>query len=380
MRAAAGLGEREMGARELEPDLDGQPGKAVVEQRPQTVRARQRRAGILLSRLVECDARRRHMRERARRVVAEAGLLDERLCRPRALPRLAPGSLLGREERELCLCEIDLLGGAGRQPCLDGRRQVVRRTIGCAEQRMRNASQQECGTDPITLRGELIQRQIGVGERLLDTVRHHVRPQGGDPGLDRGAAIRERDRRGCPVGESEPPLGIRRPARQRADPGSENGERGVPPQLVIAEPPQPLLQGLHPAVVVERQRKGVDQAGDRVRLTGRVPVDDRRLRQVVGDAPVHRTTVERGHHLRLAALELVAQQLAEQVVVAIPPPRRSSGTTKQFVRSSVSSVCAERVVSSTASHSPPDMRSSTEVYLRNCASAGGSRDRSSRRK
>ena len=73
----AGLGQREMGARELEADLDGQPGKAVVEHRPQTVRARQRRAGILLSRLMEGYARRRHMRERARRVVAQTGLLDD---------------------------------------------------------------------------------------------------------------------------------------------------------------------------------------------------------------------------------------------------------------------------------------------------------------
>ena len=145
-----------------------------------------------------------------------------------------------------------------------------------------------------------------------------MRPQGGDPGLDRGAAIRERDRRGCPVGESEPPFGICRPARQRAHPGSKNGERGVAPQLVIAEPPQPLLQGLDPAVVVDGQGKGVDQARDGVRLTRSVPVDDRRLVEVVGDAPGHRPTVEFAAPLRLAALELVPQQLAEQVVVAIP--------------------------------------------------------------
>ena len=183
---------------------------------------------------------------------------------------------------------------------------------------MRNASNEERDRDPNTLGCELIERQIGVGERLLDTVAHHVRPQRGDPGLDRGAAIRERDRRGRTLGESEPPLGIRGPPRQRTEPGSEDGECGVPPQLVIAEPPQPLLHGLHPAVVVERQRKGVDQAGDGVRLTRGVPVDDRRFRQVVGDAPGHRPTVELGHDVRLAALELVAQQLAEQVVVAIP--------------------------------------------------------------
>ena len=129
-----------MGTCELEPDLDRDPGNAVVEHRPQTVRARQRRAGILLSGLVECDPRRRHVRERARRVVAEAGVVDDRLCRGRSSPGLAPGSLLGGEERELCLCQEELLDGADRQAPLDGCGQVVRRAIGCAEQCMRNAS------------------------------------------------------------------------------------------------------------------------------------------------------------------------------------------------------------------------------------------------
>ena len=285
---------------------------------PQTVRARQRRAGIVLSGLVQCDARRRHVRQRARRVVAEARIVDERLCRRRSSPSLAPGSLLGREECELRLREV--------RPPRRRRRRVPVSTAAVRSSVARSvAPSSACATprrsataDPTTLRGQLIQRQIGVGERLLDTVRHHVRPQGGDPGLDRRAAIRERDRRGCPVSESEPALGICGPARQRADPGTDNGECGVSPQLVIAEPSEPLLQGLHPAVVVDRQGKGVDQAGDGVRLTRSVPVDDRRLVEVVGDAPRHRPTVEFGHHVRLAALELGAQQLAEQVVVAIP--------------------------------------------------------------
>ena len=34
-----GLGEGQVGARQLKPDLDGQPGKAVVEQWPQPVSA-----------------------------------------------------------------------------------------------------------------------------------------------------------------------------------------------------------------------------------------------------------------------------------------------------------------------------------------------------
>ena len=183
---------------------------------------------------------------------------------------------------------------------------------------MRDAPDQERGRPPVALGREQGQRPIGVGERLLDTVGHHVRPQGGDPGLDRGAAVRERKRGGRPVSESEPSLGLSRPPGERADPGPEDGEGGVPRQLLVAEPPQPLLHRLHPAVVVERQRQRVDQAGDGVRLTRGVAVDDRRFHQVVGDAPVHRAPVQSRHHMRLAALELGAQQLAEQVVVAIP--------------------------------------------------------------
>ncbi len=187
---------------------------------------------------------------------------------------------------------------------------------------MRDSPAEECGRDPKTVWRELIQRHIGVGERLLDTVRHHVRTQRGDPRLDRGAAVRELDLRGCPVGEGEPALGILGPPRQRTPPGSKDGERGVLHQLVVAEPPEPLLHGLQAAVVVERRTQGVDQAGDGVRLARCLPVADRLLGQVVGDAPGHRTSVERRHQLGLRALELVPQQLAEQVVVAIPlaPP------------------------------------------------------------
>ena len=61
----AGLREREMGAGELEAHLDGHPGDAVVEHWAQTVRAGQRGPCILLSRLVQCYARGRHVRERA---------------------------------------------------------------------------------------------------------------------------------------------------------------------------------------------------------------------------------------------------------------------------------------------------------------------------
>ena len=126
------------------------------------------------------------------------------------------------------------------------------------------------------------------------------------------------DRRRRPVGERKPPLGLCRSPREHTDPGPVDGEGRVSHKLVVAEPRQPLLQGLDSTVVVRRQGEGVDHAGDGVGLARRVPVDDRLFGQAVGDAPVHRPAVECGYHMRLAALELVAQQLAEQVVVPIP--------------------------------------------------------------
>ena len=225
----------------------------MVEHGPQAVGARERRAGIFLPPLMECDTRRRDVWERARRVVAEARLFDERLRRPCASPCLAPGSFLGREERELRLRQVDLFHAAGGEPPVDGCEKVRHCTIGRAEQGVRNSSAEECRGDPKTVRRELIQRQVGVGERLLDTVRHHVRAQRGDPRLDGGAAVRERDLRGCPVGEVEPALSFLGSPRQRTPPGSKDCEPGVLHELVVTEPPEPLLKGLQAAVVVERR-------------------------------------------------------------------------------------------------------------------------------
>ena len=131
-----------------------------------------------------------------------------------------------------------------------------RRLIGCPSRRMRNSSAEECGRDPEAVRRQLSQRRIGVRERLLDTVHHHVRAQRRDPRLDRGAAVRERDPRGRTVREREPALGLLGPPRQRTPPGSVDGERGVLRELVVTEPPEPLLHCLQTAVVVERRAEG----------------------------------------------------------------------------------------------------------------------------
>ncbi len=91
--------------------------------------------------------------------------------------------------------------------------------------------------------------------------------------------------------------------------------------------------------------------------------------------------VERGHDVRLAALELVPQQLPEQVVVAVPLASPVEGH-HEAVRCARASRASAPIPSSRARRRTGrrTCARSTEVCLRNCASAAGSRERSSRRK
>ena len=141
--------------------------------------------------------------------------------------------------------------------------------------------------------------------------------------------------------------------------------------------------GLHAPVVVDRQRKGVDQAGDGVRLARGVPVDDRRLRKVVGDAPRHRAAVELGHDLRLAPRELVAQQLAEQVVVAVPlasPVQRHDEAVRPLERLERASRPRrlQHRVAQTAATSDPGPTCTSGTATRLAAAATAARSGSSR--
>ena len=145
--------------------------------------------------------------------------------------------------------------------------------------------------------------------------------------------------------------------------------------------PSHSSSGLQAAVVVERRTEGVDQAGDGVRLACSLPVADRLLRQVVGDAPGHRAAVELRPPgpARSARARRGAAGRRGGGSDTTRPSGREARRSRWCSRAS-RSICADPVVSSTASQRPPDMRSRTDVYVRNCASSGGSRDRSSRRK
>jgi hypothetical protein len=61
---------------------------------------------------VECDACHCEMHDRARRVVAEARLLDQRFRPPCVPSGRPPGILLRGDERDLCLREEGVVHGA----------------------------------------------------------------------------------------------------------------------------------------------------------------------------------------------------------------------------------------------------------------------------
>ena len=345
----ARLAEREMRAGQLESDLDRQPGNAVVEQRPEPVRARQRRARRLRSPLVQRDACRHRVRDRARGVVAETGLLDQRLCGACA-PTASPHAPCRMAISASCDSATYTLRRRRWPAPLGGGGEVVRRPIGRAEQRMGNAANEQRERNPPLSganRSSARSASASARRRRPSCARAGSRP--------RARSWRCRPTAGSPRSRrrraraSVPPLPGR--PRQARTPGSVDGECRVLHQLVIAEPAEPLLHGLHSAVGAERQDEGVEQAGDGVRFTRGVPIADRRLGKVVGDAPDHRPAVEHGHRSPARCARARCAAAARRGGGSdTTRPRRSSGTTNPFVRASI---CADRSVCSTASQRPP---------------------------
>jgi hypothetical protein len=87
--------------------------------------------------------------------------------------------------------------------------------------------------------------------------------------------------------------------------------------MAVAEVPfdQPRLQGLRPAVVAGRERKGVDQAGDGVRLTRGVPVDNYSFQHAVAFALAAGATTDE----IVACLEAVTPVTGAAPVVQCAP-------------------------------------------------------------
>ena len=89
-------------------------------------------------------------------------------------------------------------------------------------------------------------------------------------------------------------------------------------QPLVLEPLEPPARGLDPAARIGPEGQGGHQTGDPVRVPGGLAVVDRELRQPLALVPAGRPLVQLSHELGLAALQLGQEELAEQLVVAVP--------------------------------------------------------------
>jgi hypothetical protein len=107
-------------------------------------------------------------------------------------------------------------------------------------------------------------------------------------------------------------------AAKPLDPRGGHGDRWIGRDHVVGKPCHPVLQGRDPPSPEVRLRVVADQVGGLRELPRGGGVVDRRLHVTGVPVPCRRPAVERRDQLRLAAGQLQAQQLREQMVVAVP--------------------------------------------------------------
>ena len=113
-----------------------------------------------------------------------------------------------------------------------------------------------------------------------------------------------------------------------------------------------------PALPVGRHPELFHQASGRIDVPSCHRVLQCYLGQVVSQAPVGGAAVQDRDQVGLQALQFRQQHVAEQVVVAVPLPRRSSGTSSRFDRASSARVAAD-----------PGSRAPHRTAARTCAPA-----------
>ena len=116
----------------------------------------------------------------------------------------------------------------------------------------------------------------------------------------------------------EPPLGVRRAALHGVNPPAQCGDGGVVLKCgASSEPCEPGFDPLAAPVVVDGERdRGQDPRGP-LDVAGRLGMVERALEVAAGLEPVGRSLVEHGDELGLVLLELSAEHVAEESVVAV---------------------------------------------------------------
>ena len=201
--------------------------------------------------------------------------------------------------------------------------------VGLTGQQVADPLQQLGRGPPLAGRAQLGQGGLGVGPHPVHAVAAQQRPQQRQIALD-GAAVRQRPGNRPLFGGVGPALGRCRLSDQGLQPGPEHGHRRIASeQALVLEPAEPAAGGVDPPGAVGRHGQLPDQPGDPVGVPGGLGVVDRGFRQPVGLAPGSRPGVQLRDQVGLTPVQFRAQQLVEQVVVAVPPALAVKGDQQQ---------------------------------------------------
>jgi hypothetical protein len=160
--------------------------------------------------------------------------------------------------------------------------------------------------------------QPRVGAHPCHAVAAHERAQQRHIGLDQ-LTSRQRLLGQRALGRLGQALGRRRLAEEHRDLAAQDGDhRKAFDHAPLLEPPEPATGGLGASAGVGGLRQLLDQPGRPVGVTGGLGMADGLLWQVVGLEPGGRAGVEPWDELGFAPVELSCEQLAEQLVVAVP--------------------------------------------------------------
>ena len=250
--------------------------------------------------------------ECARGVVAELRLVDG----VASLSGQQPGARIvaARRRQKRPLGESE----AADRGALEGVRRLGRfgeavvADAGPAEQELGDPPKQEGRWPPAARRVERAQRPLGVGPHVLDAVRARGRSDDCDPRLERAVAARA-------LGGGEPLGRGGRTAAEHVHPRAEDADDRVPLESrVVVEEVEPGLGGRRSTRRAQRQHDVAEQPRGPVDVAGGVRVRDRGLRGSARLVPRRRALVELTDELGLSPLQLVAEELAELAVVAVP--------------------------------------------------------------
>ena len=162
--------------------------------------------------------------------------------------------------------------------------------------------------------------------RILDTpCRAQVRAQVGEGGRHR-AAVGQSARGGEALRDLGHLLGLPGPTQQRVHQRAVGHDRrGVPGGRMTRQPGHPPQDGTGAAARPHRAHERQHQPGDPVGVTGGHGVLDRFLRPPVLLEPGGGSGVQRWHLLGEVQPQFGEEVVAQQVVVAVPPPAAVQG-------------------------------------------------------